>query len=299
MKIGLDDYFVAGGTVEGLDALAMPWDGSGPGIWLRDSKASDVDTLRRERDAARADKTALIFAILNPELTRAQLIAAVAVASEALAKQTRGEVEPNGKIVLSASEIADDWRPEPEKGERVVPLNPRSGRRPRMAREKVKAVMTEAVEQGLIAAHPLPTPRRHTNGSSYKATDWVIEPVDSLAAALNPWTTYRLNEPKTRKPRTITPPCPECGEVHPIKRNDFCMGCGAILDERIIEPEVEAAPESASDKLSEASGPVVPTLQPLPPSAHIRNVRPLVGGTDHNALHEPEWLLAAPDPWSS
>src|SRR5215210_6669162 len=36
-KVGLDDYFVAGGTVEGLDALAKPWDGKGPGIWLQES----------------------------------------------------------------------------------------------------------------------------------------------------------------------------------------------------------------------------------------------------------------------
>jgi hypothetical protein len=133
-KVGLDDWFVAGGTVAALEALARPWDGKGPGVWLRDGTESDLDTLRRERDAARADKSALVHTILNPELNRAQLIMAVAVASETLAKQSRGEVEANGKVVLSASEIADDWRPEPGKGNRVAPVNPKSGRRPRMAR---------------------------------------------------------------------------------------------------------------------------------------------------------------------
>jgi hypothetical protein len=298
-KVGLDDWFVAGGTVEQLEELAKPWDGKGPGVWLRDGTESDVDTLRRERDAARADKSALIAAILNPELTRAQLITAVAVASEARAKQSRGEVEANGRVVLSASEIADDWRPEPEKGGRVIPLNPRNGRRPRMARDKVKAVMVEAVDNGLIAAHPLPAPRKHANGTRYKATDWVVEPVDSLAAALKPWTTYRLNEPKTRKLRTISPPCPECGEIHPIKRQDMCMGCGALLAEKIIEPEVEPEPdETASDNLSEADSKVAATVKPFPLPPLVRTVLPFGGGTDHNALREPEWLQAAPDPWS-
>ena len=80
--------------------------------------------LQRELDKARADLAALVQAILNPEVTRNQLIVAVAVASETLAKQRRGEVEPNGTIVLSASEISDDWRPEPKSGERVAVVNP-------------------------------------------------------------------------------------------------------------------------------------------------------------------------------
>jgi hypothetical protein len=301
-KVGLDDWLVAGGTVEQLDDLARPWDGKGPGVWLRENEESDLATLRRERDAARADKSALVSAILNPEVTRNQLIVAVSVASEALAKKSRGEAEPTGQVILSAAEISDDWRKVPDKanGERLAPLNPKSQRRPRMARERVTALMTDAVERGLIPARPLPTPRRLADGTRYKATDWVVEPIPSLAAALQPWTTYRLDQPKIRKPRTLTPPCKSCGEVHPTRQIDYCGGCGAKLDERTIEPivaddELDAeTPESASDNLSEAPPTPIRTGPPASSPAPLRTVRAFVGGAHHNQHDEPDWLRDAP-----
>ena len=230
--------------------------------------------------AARADASALAQAILNPELTRNQLITAVAVANEVRAKQARGEIQSDGTIVLSASEIADDWRPAPEKGERVAPVNPRSGRRPRMARERVGSLMAEAIENGLIRAKPVKALRQHSNGSTYTTTDWVIDPVDSIAAALNPWISYRQDEPKERKPRTVPQRCPECGEVHPIRRVDYCTGCGAIVDAKIIEPEQVPAATGASDKSSESErSPTVVTP--------LRDVRSFIGG-DLGPEDEPE-----------
>ena len=57
-KVGLDDFFVAGGTVAGLEALAQPWrPDDGPGIWLREGMESNVATLQRELATARADAT--------------------------------------------------------------------------------------------------------------------------------------------------------------------------------------------------------------------------------------------------
>ncbi len=255
-KVGLDDFFVAGGTVEELEELAQPWDGAGPGVWLREGTESDVSELRRQLAAARADASALVAAIANPELTRSQLIAAVAVATETHAKQARGAVEANGKVVLSASEIADDWRPKPEPGKRLSPLNPTSGRRPRMARERVGALMTEAIAAGLVHARPLAVTRRHPNGSTYKATNWVVDPAPSVAAALKPWTTYGLGDPKARKPRSAEP-CPDCGEFHPIMRQGICTSCGCVISQRVTAPKPPADDahsnvSSASDKLSEA-----------------------------------------------
>jgi hypothetical protein len=308
-KVGLDDFFAAGHTVADLEALACPWDGSGQGIWWHDaSTETDVETLQRELAAARADLATLVQAVLNIEVTRNELIAVVAVVTETLAKQSRGEVVAHGKVVLSAPEIADDWRPKPAKGQRLAPVNPQNGRRPRMSREKVTALMTEAVEKKLIRARPVQVERRHTDGSTYKATDWLIDPVASIADALKPVTTYRLDAPKPRKPRTITPPCPECGEVHPTRQVDYCAGCGAKLDERTIEPKT--AEECGADNLSEAdsaqSTPVKASSFPAP----IRNGSKNSGGTGHNAdarphlslvrpaLKEPDWLQAAPDPWA-
>jgi hypothetical protein len=52
-KVGLDDYFVAGGTVADVDALAVPWDGTGPGVWLRGSSGAGNETRRSTKSAIR------------------------------------------------------------------------------------------------------------------------------------------------------------------------------------------------------------------------------------------------------
>ncbi len=253
--------------------MARPWDGKGPGVWLHETEESDVATLRRDLATARADASALVQVILNPELTRNQLITAVAVASETRGKQGRGEVEANGKIILSAPEIADDWRPKPETGERVSPVNPNSGHRPRMARERVGALMTEAVAHGLIAARAITVTREHANGRRWKATDWVVDPVPSIAAALKPWAAF--GEPKERKPRTVPDPCPGCGEYHPIRHDDICTGCGVITRERITAPPVDATNTLSSDKLSEErrvdTSPLVnsSTVKPSSPAPYL------------------------------
>ncbi len=278
-KTGLDDFYARGGTPDELDALCRPWTGEGPGIWLKTAGERDADELRCQRDAAREDSRALMLAIVNPDVPRAQLVAIASATAQILAKQQRGEIEPDGTVLLSAAEIADDWRPAPETGERIATTNP-NGARPRLARERIKPLITPAVEQGLIKATPRPVIRRHSNGSTYRDTAWAFDPIPSIAAALSPWATYHPAEPITRKPRTTTPPCPHCGEVHPIVRRDACAGCGAVISEKMLTPEF------ASDQISEAkTTPMKPS-----PSAPPRNVvRSNIGG-DMAPLEEPVWL---------
>ena len=282
-KTGLDDFYARGGTDAELDALCRPWTGDGPGVWLRGVDEDTVAELRRERDAARADVGALTRAILNPDVSRSELVAVTSAAAQVLAKQERGEVEPDGSVVLTAAEIAHDWRPVPAKGERVAPTNPLGGR-PRMARERVKPLLTPAVERGLITARPQAVPRQHANGSTFIDTVWRFDPIPSIAAALAPWANYHPAEPTTRKPRTATPPCPPCPEVHPILRRDACTGCGAVLAEKTIDPV-------ASDNLSEAK---TPAMMVPPPAAPRPIVRSFIGG-DAPPLDEPAWLADAPD----
>ncbi|MDP9364225.1 MAG: DUF3854 domain-containing protein [Chloroflexota bacterium] len=284
-KTGFDDFFVRGGTPDDLDRFARPWRDEGPGVWLRGASDDDVDELRRQRDAARADYTALAQAVLNPEVSRAQLVAVTSATAHVLAKQQRGEVEPDGRVVLSAAEIADDWRPAPAPGERIAPTNP-SGSRPRLARERVRTIIAPAVESGLIAAKPRVVQRQHANGSTYRDTLWVFDPIPSIAAALDPWAAYRPAEPSVRKPRTTARPCPACGEAHPVLRRDACTGCGTILSEKTIDAE----PATASDNLSEAT-----TTAPKDPPPAPRNVvRSFIGGDP--VPEEPAWLAAAPAP---
>lgn len=284
-KVGLDDWFVAGGTVAELEALARPWDGKGPGIWQH--YAGDQDPAELQ-----ATLRLLMAAIANPELNRSDLQLMASVASLMTFKQARGEAEADGRVVLSAAEIADDYRPAPAKGERVAPVNPTTGTKPRMARERVGGAMGAAIERGLIRAKPLITPRQHANGSTYTTTDWVIEPVASFAELIDPWARYRQDLPKLRKPRTVPEACPECGEVHPIRRRDYCTGCGAMVAEKLIDRPMPEGTTSASDKLSEAETPL--SLA----ATDVRKVRQFIGGDELPAPAEPAWLRDAPPPAS-
>jgi hypothetical protein len=298
-KVGLDDWFVAGGTVTELEALARPWDGKGPGVVLRAAAAADPDEQARTI-------AYLIQAMQHPEHTKADLCVMAATMALTQRKQARGEVAPDGRVVLSAAEISDDYRPVPAKGDRKAEANP-NGSKPRLARAKVKPLMQQAIARGLIAAEPVPINRTHTSGVRYRDVDWAIRPSDSLAAMLDPWATFRPAEPKQRKPRTITPPCPQCGEVHAITRIDYCgsvddPGCGAQIGEpTIIEPKT--AEERTLDNLSQEDGdPDDPDdatdaqdTDPHPRPPRLRIVAPIGQGTRHNATAEPDWLRDAPD----
>ncbi|MFL5406530.1 MAG: DUF3854 domain-containing protein, partial [Myxococcales bacterium] len=234
-KVGLDDFFVAGGTEAGLFSLAQPWDGAGPGVYLHRSGENTSQELQ-------ATISALMQAMSNPELSRADLHLMAAVAALSAAKLSRGETEPDGRVVLTPGEISDDWRPAPPPGERTAPRNP-AGTRPRIARERVGALMTAAVQRGLFRAEARPTARQHSSGTWYKATDWVVTPAPTFQAMIAPWASFRPDESTDRKPRSEPAPCPHCGEKQPTQRVAYCRGCGA---ERQNYP-----PFRASDKLSE------------------------------------------------
>lgn len=259
-KVGLDDFLAGGGTAADLDGLARPWRGEGPGVWLRGAEDTDADGLRRQRDRARDDASTMVRAILNPDVSRQELVAAVSATVQVRAKQERGAVEADGTVLLTAAEIADDWRPAPPSGERIAPTNP-SGTRPRLARERVMPTISSAVERGLVAATPHRVHRRHANGSTYLDTAWRFDPIPSIAAALSPWADYRPAEPVPRKPRATIAPCPECGETHPILRRDACTGCGSVRGEKTVR----SASPTASDNPSEARSEVI---RPSPPGPY-------------------------------
>jgi hypothetical protein len=293
-KVGLDDWFVAGGTVAELEALARPWDGQGPGIRIR--TPGDVDPDEQSRTIS-----ALVQAIQNPEHTLSDLRLMAATIALARRKRARGEASPDGRVVLSSAEIADDWRPVPAKNQRKAEVNP-NGTKPRLARAKVKPLMQQAIERGLIAAEPIPINRTHASGVRYRDVDWAITPANSLAAMLDPWATFRPAEPKQRKPRTLTPPCKVCGEVHPITQIDYCQGCGAEVDRRIIEPKTteEGTLDSLSQEDDDPDDPeesaATENTNPHPHTPRLRIVAPIGQGTHHNPPHEPEWLADAPAP---
>jgi len=235
--------------------------------------------LEAQLAGARADNTALVQMVQNPNLTLIQIRAGLAVATESKAKRDRGEVDDTGCVQVSTGEVSRDYRPKPADGERLAPTNP-DGSRPRLARANVKPVITEAIERGLIPATPRRVPRSHSGGAKYIDTEWDVSPPASLADALSPWANWHPEEPVARKPRTVPAACPECGEVHPIKRQDVCTGCGSIIKPVTIQP-----PAETGDNLSP------PEMTAAPHVATTRIGRSFISGLPE----EPAWLADAPD----
>ncbi|MDP9356464.1 MAG: DUF3854 domain-containing protein [Chloroflexota bacterium] len=291
-KVGLDDFKVADGTSEELDALARPWQPNAlPFVPDPDDPTEVIARLQRERDDAKRAISTLIQVGLNPHLKAAEKVAYFATFGLVQQKRDRGDVEPDGTVHLSAAEIADDWRPDPEKGEHVEPFN-KDGSRPRMARDKVRPLLKEAVDRGLLPASPRPSVRRRADGSTFKDTGWAIAPPTEASALLAPAAGWCPEEIKPRKPRRL--PCPHCNEVHAIVRKDYCQGCGSLRNEAIIEPpaENETTRESESSThlrkiIGQGDMPVVNASPPAPPRSLVRQT---FGGATPAVPQEPAHL---------
>lgn len=292
-KVGLDDFFAAGGTVAELEALTRPWSATPPPLLPDpDDPVEEAARYRRERDEARRAIGTLVQVCLNPNLKATEKVAIVATFGLVQAKRDRGEVDPDGTVRLSAAEIANDWRPDPKKGEHVAPFNPKDGSKPRMSRDKVRPLLnTLTKDRGLLPASPRPTVR-HRDGASFQDTEWAIVPPASLDAFLIPAAGWCPEEITPRKPRSL--PCPHCNEVHKVERIDVCQGCGSIRERKIIDPpdragaELDMSPESTSEKLAEVRTPPVVSASPAPPPLSL--VRKTIGGA---APVEPPYLSAA------
>jgi len=230
---GIDDALAAGATIvfeparPAADAACL----------------AELATVRRERDEARASLSAITQTILSPHLKATEKVAIVAANGLVQHKRARGEVEPDGSVVLSAAEVSDDYRPVPQRGEHVAPRNP-TGSTPRMTRSSVKPILETMIARGIVPATPRHAVKTRAGGLPYRETTWTI-PASSPADFLGPAASWRPDDPTDRKPRESRP-CPSCGELHPIARTvtrtDACTGCGSVLDTQTIVREIAAPP---------------------------------------------------------
>ena len=248
---------------------------------------SERDATIAARDATIAERDATILAltqtILSPHLSHTEKVAAVSIARHADAKRAGGQVEPDGRVVLSASEVADDWRPKPEPHGHIAPVNPDSGTAPHMPRSSARSVLDAAIDRELLDGEKRGTVRRRADGSTYRDWEYIVSPAASFAAMLDPWARWRPEQPKTRKVRESRA-CPHCGEVHAITRIDYCgtkddPGCGGELSRQTIEP--------------------VPMEESFSPIRGVAQERYGRNTFFHAPPAEPLWLIDAPDPWDA
>jgi len=236
-----------------------------------------VATLETEVARLKATNAAITQLIMNPHLKETQKVALVAANGLVQHKRARGEVEPDGSVVLSAAEVSDDYRPVPQRGEHVAPRNS-TGSTPRMTRSSVKPILETMIDRGILAATPRHAVKTRAGGLPYRETTWTL-PASSPADFLGPAASWRPDEPTDRKPRESRP-CPSCGELHPIARTitrtDACTGCGSVLDTRTITRTIVPPATETVAEASEASDPadvlVIATMPTLPMSRKTSDI---------------------------
>lgn len=276
----------------------------------------EVKRLRTDLTETRLQFSNIVQVFLNPHMPQSEKLGIISTINIAEQKRQRGEIRSDGTVELTAAEIADDWRAAPtQKGESLAPTNA-NGTKPRMSRQQVKPLMETLVSRGFIRATQRETIKRRGNSSTYEDRVWDIALPEKTSDILAFAAAWQPDQPKQRKPRSQAKPCPHCGEVHAIVRKDFCTGCGALRDQRTIEPAEQVdvvadasphVPKNSGHGDGRPSGsPLVNVLDVPKNSGHGRSAIPSTPSRSapprFNAPPEPAWLhdsfqSAAPAPF--
>lgn len=208
---------------------------------------AELDQARETIKQLHRDKSMLMALLLNPYVTSAEKTAVAAT----LDKSTRKRPGEDGFVVLKPGEIANDWRPRAKPGENTDPLN-RDGSKPWMSRSAVKRTMSDLTERKFIEAKPDKRPVEPKGREPYTETVWLVKPPTSAADFLAPIALFQPADVTTRKPRTITPQCADCG-VDLISVTTWtvtegtCPKCGQVHTEaskpRTVTPIVSIDPD--------------------------------------------------------
>lgn len=208
---------------------------------------AELATARETIKQLQRDKSMLMALLLNPYVTSAEKTAVAATLDKSIRKQP-GE---DGLVALKPGEIANDWRPRAKPGENTEPLN-RDGSKPRMSRSAVKRMMMDLADRKFIEATPHERVVEPKGREPYKETVWLVKPPDSAADFLAPIALFQPADVTTRKPRTITPQCADCG-VDLISVTTWtvtegtCPECGQVHTEaskpRTVTPIVSIEPD--------------------------------------------------------
>lgn len=226
-KTGVDDYFGRGGTADDLASLTRPWK-----ALRRPTRMIEYEDPYAEIDRLRRLNSAQARLIRNPYLKEKERAVGFAVITRAAEKIARGDVGPDGKPRLRASEIAEDYRERPEKGT-PLPSTNKDGSVPITKRSNVKPIINALREAEILTIDLEGTKRQASTGDTYADIDFVVD-LDDPVAAIVRLSDYRRE--KTRAPYTRQEPCRHCGEVHSRTRRTYCDGCGMETEKPQVLP---------------------------------------------------------------
>ena len=244
-KIGLDDYFVKGGTPDSLSALTTPWQGT-----RRPTNLVEYPDPYERIAELEADNRALVLLLKNPYLNHSQKVFLVQASTRAMSAASHGDIDDDGQVTLTAGDISQDYRPKPERGESKAKVNP-DGSLFLMPRSTAKSTAKELDKLKLITFKAGPVTITRKNGAEYTDTGIIMDPPKSIAGLIEPAARYVPEEYQPRANYTKQDACPNCGGVHPRKKytktTTICTGpgCGVVLSER---ETVETLPVPASSR---------------------------------------------------
>ena len=195
---------------------------------IRDSIAEYADPYER---IAHLERLAAAQAELlrNPALKDKPRMVGFATITLAASEASLGRIEPDGRVRLTASKIANDFRPKPAKGEALAETNPQDESLPLTSRDNAKSTLKHLIEARVIDAEFVAAKRQHETGDWYADTDILVRVTDVPAALLQ---LASYNTRKSRNPYTRQAPCRHCGEVHArtvqTTHTATCHGCGGV-----------------------------------------------------------------------
>lgn len=232
--------------------------GNQPDASEGDSCSAQLAEARREIAALKRDRDVLIALVLNPHVSVTEKMAVAATIDRA----TRTPAGEDGFVTIKPAEIANDWRPKPERGQNTTPLN-RDGSKPRMPRATVRKTMLTLTQYGLNAHSKKEDVKPKGAGREpYKETVWRVRPPANMAEFLAPIAMYQPATITPRKARTIAPQCSECGvdlDVTTWTVTEMaCPECGEVHRAesvpRTVHPVTVIDPQDQKDNLSPVRG---------------------------------------------
>ncbi len=255
-KAGVDDYFARGGQPADLGTLTTPWEAvRRPRNMWDEPPDTDVDHWKPRALRAEADLRALILLHDNPALTTGEKTLMRRLATEGAAKAARGERTEDGRIQLEPRFLANDHRPEPDRGESRMKRNP-DGSGFLMPRSSVRKTAERLRSLGLLDFTEVRVPFTRKHDRTYSVPELLISPPASIADFVAAAAWYAPAVPVSRADYGSQTRCPECGEIHErtvrTTRRTFCgtsidPGCGAQIGERDTVVTLPVPPASRPD----------------------------------------------------